>query len=740
MASLWFGPEGPLADALRARGMDPAPRPAQQAYARHLTECLAAGRPAFIDTETGVGKTLGYLVPMLNHAWRGAQVRPVVVISTANVALQRQIMDADLPVALDAFARATGRRLRAAMRVGRRQVIDPEALETAVTDLGTAGDRLLADDMIGWCETALARGELPMRSALLSAFSDRLSAPHPWLSADLIGLTPESDAAGALFQRLMDECAEADVLVVNHHLLARHLIRPFLWDGERVAHVVVDEADRLPQIVEDMTRSAVPLHRLHSLAGGRADTAIAEAITRLDAVLSPRWGNREVIPLNSLTQPEQGVVLGVIRDLRGQIAHLTRDPPAALCDDIAALDTYGIALERILRRAEQGDLARTVICHSPVRRYPGIATIAEGAARIIAKRLWSEPAAPVGGLLFTSATLSTLAQGEDTDARRAMAGFIAGCGFAAEKVDAACCAQIAPERFGTLRFVRPALAAPAAFAPGGDADTAQVAEAALRYWKAMIEAASRAGGRCLVLLPATRDVLAMSRLFTPDDPRLVAQLPGLPMNLAIARFLAKPDAVWLSASAWEGVSLPHAIAHVVIPRFPIRPQSFEDTVLQRYLAQVTGGERAGRATIFGRRLAEARRRLRQGIGRGIRAQDDSVTIWIGDPRWPLNQQEADMLLLDQPRPWSGAMLNAVPGRFRKVASAAPRFQAGAGWLQSHPEQAMVPGRSSPGLWVGVENGGVMNIITKQSSPASGPGSTEAGPPGLPSAAQAGRGT
>ncbi|KGJ10143.1 hypothetical protein EQ718_21865 (plasmid) [Paracoccus versutus] len=693
-----FGPDGPLADALRARGLDPAPRPAQLAYAGHLAACLDARRPAFIDAETGVGKTLGYLVPMLDRARRAAGPRPIVVISTANVALQRQIIETDLPIVIEAFARITGKQLRAAMRVGKQQVIDPGALDAAVEELGTDSDRLLADDMIDWCEMALARGELPMRHALLSAFSDRITVSHPWLSAELIGLNTEGTdhVTGALFQTLLEECAEADFLVVNHHLLARHFVRPFLWAEDRHAYVVVDEADRLPRIVEDMTRSAVPLQRLCSLAsglahGGQAST-IAETIACFSAVLEnhrllAKGSNRDVVPLTSLTGPERDLVLGAIKDLRDQIAHMTREyriehprPPAAMRDDIAALDTYGIALERILRQAEYGDLARTVIYHSPVRRYPGIANISDGSARIIAKRLWNQPASPIEGLLFTSATLSTLAQGEGTDARRAMAGFIATCGFEAERIDASCCALIAPQQFGTMRFARPSLDAPAAFTSFAAADPddgfAQLDDAALAYWKAMIDAASREGGRSLVLLPAIRDVVALSQLFGPDDPRLMAQRSGVPMTMAVTKFLSRSDSIWISASAWEGVSLPHAIAHVIIPRFPIRPQTFEDSVLQRYLVDVTGGDRVGRAMVFGRQLAEARRRLRQGIGRGIRAHDDSVKIWIGDPRWPLNQEEADMLFLDQPRPWSGAMLNAVPGRFRKIASSAPRFEIG----------------------------------------------------------------
>ena len=139
--------------------------------------------------------------------------RPIVVVSTANVALQRQIVETDLPIATDAFARSAGRHLRIAMRVGKQQVIAAAALDTAVEASGAAGDRLLADEMIDWCEMSLARGELPIRPALLSAFSDRIAASLPWLSADFIGLRPEGAAhaaTSALLRTLLEACAEAD--------------------------------------------------------------------------------------------------------------------------------------------------------------------------------------------------------------------------------------------------------------------------------------------------------------------------------------------------------------------------------------------------------------------------------------------------------------------------------------------------------------------------------------------------
>ena len=70
--------------------------------------------------------------------------RPIVVVLTSNVALQRQIVEADLPIATDAFARAAGRQLRVAMRVGKQQVIDAAALDAAVEASSAVGGFLTA--------------------------------------------------------------------------------------------------------------------------------------------------------------------------------------------------------------------------------------------------------------------------------------------------------------------------------------------------------------------------------------------------------------------------------------------------------------------------------------------------------------------------------------------------------------------------------------------------------------------
>src|SRR5688500_17910062 len=70
-------------------------------------EAMAAERHLLVQAGTGTGKSLGYLVPLVRHAL--AADRPVVV-STATLALQAQVVDRDLPRLADAVEPLLGRR------------------------------------------------------------------------------------------------------------------------------------------------------------------------------------------------------------------------------------------------------------------------------------------------------------------------------------------------------------------------------------------------------------------------------------------------------------------------------------------------------------------------------------------------------------------------------------------------------------------------------------------------------
>ncbi|MGE0200548.1 MAG: ATP-dependent DNA helicase [Candidatus Melainabacteria bacterium] len=73
-------------------------RPAQETMVRLLAEALENGRTQIIEAGTGSGKSFGYLIPILNQL---SDHRPVV-ITTATITLQEQLMQEDLPFLLNA--------------------------------------------------------------------------------------------------------------------------------------------------------------------------------------------------------------------------------------------------------------------------------------------------------------------------------------------------------------------------------------------------------------------------------------------------------------------------------------------------------------------------------------------------------------------------------------------------------------------------------------------------------------
>jgi ATP-dependent DNA helicase DinG len=91
-------------------------RPGQKAMARAVQAALRDGDHALIQAGTGTGKSLAYLVPAVAHA---VHDDARIIISTATLALQRQIVHHDLPLVLDALESAIGGRPQVAILKGR---------------------------------------------------------------------------------------------------------------------------------------------------------------------------------------------------------------------------------------------------------------------------------------------------------------------------------------------------------------------------------------------------------------------------------------------------------------------------------------------------------------------------------------------------------------------------------------------------------------------------------------------
>jgi len=223
--------------------------------ARLVGEALDRSYHLAVEAGTGIGKTFGYLVPVLLSGRRA-------IISTGTLTLQDQLYERDLPM----LGAAIGRPVRVALLKGRSNYLCWHRLETAQHG-GLRDPSLLAQlrSVAAWARTT--------RAGDLTEVED-LSADHalrPWLT---------STADNCLGNRceFFDDCflvearrraQAADVVIVNHHLLLADLALKEAGFGELLPGtdaVIVDEAHQLPEIAQQFFGVTVGSRELERLA------------------------------------------------------------------------------------------------------------------------------------------------------------------------------------------------------------------------------------------------------------------------------------------------------------------------------------------------------------------------------------------------------------------------------------------------------------------------------------------
>jgi len=238
---------GPVARVLGTSAFED--RPGQRDMAAYIADAYNDGGIALLEAGTGVGKSFAYLVPAIEWARLNGER---TVVSTNTINLQEQLVGKDLPILARAFS--TGERnVTFALLKGWRNYLCLSRLEQARAgqeSLFDAGRAAELEGIAGWAART-ADGSL----------SDLVEEP----SSDVWdAVAAESDLCTRLKCPHFDRCfvfaarrraAEADVVVVNHHLLASDLAVRIASDNWQEAAVlppyrrlVLDEAHHLEDI------------------------------------------------------------------------------------------------------------------------------------------------------------------------------------------------------------------------------------------------------------------------------------------------------------------------------------------------------------------------------------------------------------------------------------------------------------------------------------------------------------
>ena len=247
----FFGPRGLLARALPTY----EERPAQARLARAVEAVLGDGGLLLAEAGTGTGKTLAYLLPAVELGRR-------VVVSTGTKNLQEQLLTKDIPL----LARALGRDLSVAVMKGRGNYL----CLLRYKSFGQAGSFRRFDEipLFRAVEAWAPRTETGDRGEVEDLpdgadFWREISAA----SENCIGQSCP-DFEPCWVTRMRQRALEADLVVVNHHLLCADLA---VKDGSYGAvipdydTIVLDEAHLLEDVATQYFGVQVSSHRVEDL-------------------------------------------------------------------------------------------------------------------------------------------------------------------------------------------------------------------------------------------------------------------------------------------------------------------------------------------------------------------------------------------------------------------------------------------------------------------------------------------
>lgn len=257
-------------------------RTGQDAMAHAIRDSIDKKRHLVVQAGTGTGKSLAYLVPALSHAVTHDQP---VVIATATIALQNQIVTKDLPRLVDALSPSLERTPSFSLLKGRSNYVCLHKLEGGYPDDLEPG-ALFSEASVGPPDSAVKESErLGAQVVRLREWArntdtgdrDDLDTPvadRAWRQVSVTG----SQCLGGTCP-LKEQCfaernraiaRDSDIVVTNHSLLA---IDSFDNHGIIPEHdvVIIDEAHDL---IDRVTAAAT-----ETLSQGNVRSAVRELRT-----------------------------------------------------------------------------------------------------------------------------------------------------------------------------------------------------------------------------------------------------------------------------------------------------------------------------------------------------------------------------------------------------------------------------------------------------------------------------
>lgn len=594
-----------------------------------IVRALEDGSHLLVQAGTGTGKSVGYLVPLLVHC---ATMGERALVSTATLALQRQILTKDAPAVVDAVGAVTGVRPKVAVLKGWSNYLCLHRVDGGYPDEGTlfeefgpaAGGKRSGElgaqvlRLREWARTT----ETGDRDDLVPGVPDRAWRQVSVSKRECLGKScPLIDDCFAQASR--EEANDADLVVTNHSLFGIHCT------GENdlfpeVGPVVIDEAHELAERVRDQASRAVSAGLVSRVA------RVVRSQTKADA------SDLEAAGL-ALDAALDGIEAGLLTDRPAPLLEAMR-----LLDDASrraassVQDSSADAAAKTLARAAVDEIRGVIAAWSaePEEMIVSLSRPEDRSTQLLTiGPLDVAPALGLKGFGERPAVLTsaTLALGGSFEAMAREAGFMitpvpwSGVGVGTPFDPAA----------QAIMYIAASLPDPG---PGG------ISAPALDE---LVALATAARGGVLGLFSSWRAAQAGAQALRERTGLEVYMQGDETLSALVDRFRQNPDSCLVGTlSLWQGVDVVgDACRLVVIDRIPFPHR--DDPVTK---ARSIDAERRGFSGFQTVSLTRAALLMAQGAGRLLRSPEDRGVVAVLDRRL-LTKGYGSFIRDSMPRMW-----------------------------------------------------------------------------------------
>lgn len=613
----FFGSDGPLAKVIPGY----LPRAAQVEMASAVREAIESGKHCIAEAGTGTGKTFAYLVPAILSGKR-------ILVSTGTKNLQDQLFNKDLPL----IRKALSIPFNAALLKGRGNYLCLYRLQNAAEgDIGFSREDAAALHKISRWAKRTHTGDI----AEMDEVEEGAPIWHQAISNVDNCLGQDCPVYGDCFlAKARKKAQEAEVLVVNHHLLCADWSIRDIGFGELLPDpdvVIIDEAHQLADTASDFLGVSLGARQLNDLANDTkaefykdapdmpdlraAYEALEYAVKdlRLDMGLDLQKGDWRELERNAKA-------MAGLQNLAEKLRALTRQLELA--------SVRGKGLESCFKRAQEFEQRLQSICDDNsgkwIRWYETYKTsfTLNRTPLDIAAEFQAFMRRHDAVWIFTSATLSVAGN---------FAHFAHGLGL----TDASSQSWESP-----FDFAHQALFYHPRDLPQPDAP--DFVERILDFAVPVLQASR---GRAFFLFTSHGALRKAAGLLEQriDYPLLVQG--SRPKGALLDEFKRHGNAVLLGTSSfWEGVDVKgEALSCVIIDKLPFAAPG--DPVLK---ARLDAMRAQGRNPFIDYQIPAAVIALKQGVGRLIRDVHDRGVFLLCDPR--LLKRSYGRLFLDSVPP------------------------------------------------------------------------------------------